>query len=484
MGKYNFDLELVHQNSLLLILEQIKSNTVVLEFGPANGRLTRYLKEQLGCQVYLVELDGEAGKEALRYGVDLVIGDIEAYEWFEQFGNIRFDYIIFADVLEHLHCPLEVIKKSKLLLKETGSILLSVPNFAHNAVLINLLNHNFQYNSIGLLDNTHIHMFTKNSLEDMLREADLYPSRKMATYADTEGIEIPASLQQVPGIDAEYWKNRPFGEVYQFIYEVKKNAAFCNEIENVLVKAKSGSYAQIFWSCGEVFSEECSKRVRIAQASGIQEFSLNCHEPCLQIRVDPMDAGGLVRLVDFSAEDAQGNVFVELREHNAAHNWKNLYFFSTSDPQWVFSLTKPAEKFKISIEYLSIGYVSLFSSALDEIDLYLKSIQSKADSLLLEKKEVLESLNTEREACQQELSKLNMQIESLKSEYAKKDTLLTELSEQNNNYQEKISEQLLMQQRLRNANEELEKSNLQLAAQLQVLESQIQKSRQEAENKE
>lgn len=134
LGKYNFDLELIHQNSLLLILEQVQTNSLVLEFGPANGRLTKYLKEELGCKVYLAELDEQAGREALAYGEDLVVGDIENYEWLTRYRDIRFDYLIFADVLEHLRNPLDVLVQAKLLLKEDGSVLLSVPNFAHNAI--------------------------------------------------------------------------------------------------------------------------------------------------------------------------------------------------------------------------------------------------------------------------------------------------------------------------------------------------------------
>ena len=93
--KYNFDLELVNNNSLLLMLEQIKRNSVILEFGPANGRLTKYLKQQLNCDVYLAEIDEEAGKEALQYGKDLVVGDVENMEWFDRYGDLRFDYILF-----------------------------------------------------------------------------------------------------------------------------------------------------------------------------------------------------------------------------------------------------------------------------------------------------------------------------------------------------------------------------------------------------
>ena len=78
-SKYDFDLDMVNTNSLSLIINQIKRGSTVLEFGSANGRMTKYLKEALDCKVYLVEIDEAAGKEALQYGEELVVDDIETY---------------------------------------------------------------------------------------------------------------------------------------------------------------------------------------------------------------------------------------------------------------------------------------------------------------------------------------------------------------------------------------------------------------------
>ena len=64
-SKYDFDLDMVNTNSLSLIINQIRRGSVVLEFGPANGRMTKYLKEALDGKVYLVEIDEQAGKQAL-----------------------------------------------------------------------------------------------------------------------------------------------------------------------------------------------------------------------------------------------------------------------------------------------------------------------------------------------------------------------------------------------------------------------------------
>lgn len=232
-SKYDFDLDMVNTNSLSLIINQIKRGSTVLEFGPANGRMTKYLKEALDCKIYLVEIDEKAGKEALRYGEDLVVDDIETFSWMKRFETIRFDYITFADVLEHLRDPEEVLIQAKSLLKQDGSILFSVPNLGHNSVLINLLNHEFEYTKVGLLDNTHIHFFTKNSVEHAMNRTGLTVAKRFATYAPVGATEIETTYQAVAGIDESFWKLRPYGDIYQFVYEVKKGAEFVEASSSV-----------------------------------------------------------------------------------------------------------------------------------------------------------------------------------------------------------------------------------------------------------
>lgn len=75
-----------------------------------------------------------------------------------------FDYIIFGDVLEHLHNPLEILEYCRMFLKEGGEILASIPNLMHISVIEQLLRGDFTYTDIGLLDKTHIHLFTYNEI--------------------------------------------------------------------------------------------------------------------------------------------------------------------------------------------------------------------------------------------------------------------------------------------------------------------------------
>ncbi|MEG0962700.1 MAG: methyltransferase domain-containing protein [Lachnospiraceae bacterium] len=81
----------------------------------------------------------------------------------------KFDYIIFGDVLEHLHHPEEVLGYCKELLKDNGTIIASIPNIMHISVMEQLINGKFTYQDMGLLDETHIHFFTYYEMEGMFQ---------------------------------------------------------------------------------------------------------------------------------------------------------------------------------------------------------------------------------------------------------------------------------------------------------------------------
>ena len=66
----------------------IRPGSTVLEFGCANGQMTRFFKEELGCDVYIVEIDEGAYQEARQYARDGVCGDAEALKWREQFSGV------------------------------------------------------------------------------------------------------------------------------------------------------------------------------------------------------------------------------------------------------------------------------------------------------------------------------------------------------------------------------------------------------------
>lgn len=225
MSKYNFDLDMNSDNSNSVILRNILPESNVLEFGCAYGRMTKYLKEELNCQVSIVEIDEDAGKVASQWADQYFIGKEANIEQTGFLNYLRegskFDYIIFADVLEHLYNPQEVLKHSKQLLAPNGSIWISIPNVAHNAVLIDLLNNKFQYRDVGLLDNTHIRFFTYFSLLEMVESIGFEVANMHNLKNIVECTEFHNSYSDVPEGIANYLKSRDHAETYQFVWELK-----------------------------------------------------------------------------------------------------------------------------------------------------------------------------------------------------------------------------------------------------------------------
>ena len=219
--KYDIpDFELHEGTSQTLVYRRVPENSNVLEFGCATGYMTRALHEGKGCRVTCTEIDPEAAKVASMFAEQVIVGDVETYEWASQLEGRKFDRILFADVLEHLRRPDLILKRCTEFLAPEGSIVLSVPNVAHNAIIIDLLLDKFEYHPLGLLDNTHIHLFTKTSLDAMLKEVDLHPVYIDATYAPVRDTEFSCSIKDIDGISPDFWTSRPYGCVYQYIYEV------------------------------------------------------------------------------------------------------------------------------------------------------------------------------------------------------------------------------------------------------------------------
>jgi 2-polyprenyl-3-methyl-5-hydroxy-6-metoxy-1,4-benzoquinol methylase len=228
MSKYDFALDITTNNSNSLILKHIRPGSEVLETACAHGRMTRYLKETLNCRVTIVEYDREAGASAAPFASDArhvgpERGDLERGPWHENLKKEgrTFDYVVMADILEHLYDPQKVLRQAKELLKPFGSIWISVPNIAHNGVLIELLNGRFNYREIGLLDNTHIRFFSAGSLEEMVRGAGLKVVNRADPVLAVKRTELKNSYGDVPWYVALYLKMRRGGEIYQFVWELK-----------------------------------------------------------------------------------------------------------------------------------------------------------------------------------------------------------------------------------------------------------------------
>lgn len=223
MMKYDYkELELSDNTSTGMILRQVTPGSTVLEFGCAAGRMTKYMKEKLGCSVYIVEYSEEGYRAASAYAVDGVCGDIMDFHWMQAFGDVKFDFLVFADVLEHLRDPEQVLTKARALLKEEGAVLCSIPNAGHGDILLNLYENRFRYSTVGLLDQTHIHLFAYQEIEPMMSRAGYKITNEEAVFMPVYQSEQAQYLADPDhAVYDQILARRSLSDVYQFILKLQ-----------------------------------------------------------------------------------------------------------------------------------------------------------------------------------------------------------------------------------------------------------------------
>lgn len=150
-----------------LIDERQEAPLHILEIGCGCGAMLGYIKGLYpNAKVYGVEVMEGAAHIATHIG-EVLCGDIEKMElpWEMEY----FDYVIMGDVLEHLMDPEAVLKKLRGYLKNGGHILASMPNMKHYTVLLPLLRWDiFSYVDSGILDRTHVKMYTGTEIKNLI----------------------------------------------------------------------------------------------------------------------------------------------------------------------------------------------------------------------------------------------------------------------------------------------------------------------------
>ncbi len=222
MKKYDMQLQAEPGSMLYKIFSRIRKGSSVLEMGCSYGRMTRYMKEELQCKVSIVELDEESFLSAKQYAEDGYCGNLERLNFGELFSGRQYDYIIFADVLEHLMNPGDILAQVKPLLKDDGEVIISIPNICHNDVLSQLYLNCVRYTSIGLMDDTHIHFWGRENINSFARASGYDVLLTDAVYVSPFSTEQNADPKQLPAVWHKALSMRDYNDVYQYFLVLKK----------------------------------------------------------------------------------------------------------------------------------------------------------------------------------------------------------------------------------------------------------------------
>ena len=212
----------------------------VLDIGCGSGQLGAAVKARQECEVWGIEQQPGPAQRATEHLDNVLLGNVEdpAFPWPDK----EFDCVVCADVLEHLHSPVQLLVKIRGLLAEPsdpdegaalrepqdtssgegaasgaptvgGKLIVSVPNMRNWQVLVALAEGNFAYEPAGLLDWSHLRFFTRCECEKLFDECwyNVYRTVgvKGAGYDEWDNEGRPGgvnagrlSIQSIPEQDA------------------------------------------------------------------------------------------------------------------------------------------------------------------------------------------------------------------------------------------------------------------------------------------
>lgn len=158
------------------VLRQISPNNgskkgIVLDVGCGTGALSEAI-EKKGYIVWGIDASEEAAQIASRRITKVINTDLTDLAHVKaEIGGQLFDYLVFADILEHLYDPLAVMKEYLRFLKDGRYVIVSVPNTVSWLNRILFLFGKFEYTDTGIMDRDHIRFFTFKTAKELVKSA-------------------------------------------------------------------------------------------------------------------------------------------------------------------------------------------------------------------------------------------------------------------------------------------------------------------------
>ncbi len=235
----------------------------VLELGTGPGSITRVLKEHYGCAVTGVEISAESAAAAAPFCERMIVADLDDPEGLSALGDERFEAVVAAEVLEHLRQPEELLRRLQRHLLPGAPLVVSVPLVTYQGIFAALLQDRFPYAAKGLLDATHIHLFTKTELERTLNATGYRVEECHGIELDPEDSEFAHLWQSLP----EEWRARLDEEPALRAYQCAARAVVDGESERVATARDELAAMQESW-CEE---HQARRRAEEARAHAERE---------------------------------------------------------------------------------------------------------------------------------------------------------------------------------------------------------------------
>lgn len=288
------------RSSLSVLAGLVSAGSRVLDLGTGSGALGNHLREHAACTVDGVTYNEREAELARPHYRRVVVADLENPAWPFEFPGESYDFIVCADVLEHLRDPQKVLACARQLLAPGGRLLVSIPNAGYCGLIAELLQGEFSYREEGLLDRTHLRFFTRRSLVRFLADEGWAVDTVESIDRPLNQSEFKVAFERLPPAVARYLLAVPDASAYQFVVAASPGPA--NRVDDagqpVQDQAAALFSAQLYVGDENGFRED--NKIVVPGTVGAARQLLRFHIPSGatvgRLRLDPADRPGFLYL--------------------------------------------------------------------------------------------------------------------------------------------------------------------------------------------
>jgi len=194
---YRYPVNFSDSNSTFGIASKyIKKGNAILDIGCFDGRFIKKLKKEKNCSVIGMDINADAVKIAQTNNLDARVFDLDRPEGLLKLPKKSFDVITLLDVLEHLPYPPKLISYLSDLLKDSGKLIISIPNINHVDVAIKIIADGWTPFEDGLLDKTHVHFYSTEEITDLLAKQSLFVQREHHVVVPPGMTNLPSNIEK------------------------------------------------------------------------------------------------------------------------------------------------------------------------------------------------------------------------------------------------------------------------------------------------